>query len=169
MGHGTADETFLSPFGETFTARVPSGAEADVIQADRTRELGVVDVSDQPDECIYPKTEEVLRASPDDMVFDAVFLVDFQPDDSGNVPINLYAISEAHGLQVTEHEVEEDDQGCVALTVRGTVKSIRALSAELDHPPDVLKRVMPAVSTTGRDPRSHSSRLTVSNRSHESR
>jgi hypothetical protein len=101
------------------------------------------------DECIYPKTEEVLYASPDDEVFDAVFLVEFQPDDSGNVPINLYAISGAHGLQVTEHEVEEDDQDYVALTVRGTVKSIRALSSELDHPPDVLKRLMPAVSVIG--------------------
>ena len=79
--------------------------------------MGVADVSAQLDECIYPKTEEVLYASPDDEVFDAVFLVEFQADDSGSVPINLYAISEAHGLQVTEHEVEEDDQGCVALTV----------------------------------------------------
>jgi hypothetical protein len=91
-------------------------------------------------------------------------LVDFQPD----VPINLYAISEAHGLQVTEHEVEEDEQECVALTVRGTVKSIRALSSELDRPPDVLKRLMPALSATGRRPRSRSSRLTVFHRGHES-
>ena len=128
----------------------------------------MVDVSEQLEECIYPKTEEVLYASPDDEVFDAVFLVEFQPDDNGNVPINLYAISEAHGLQVTEHEVEEDDQDCVALTVRGTVKSIRALSSELDHPPDVLKRLMPAVSATGRGPRSRSSRLTIFHRSHES-
>jgi hypothetical protein len=124
----------------------------------------VVDVSEQLDECIYPKTEEVLYASPDDEVFDAVFLVEFQPDDGGNVPINLYAISEAHGLQVTEHEVEEDDQDYVALTVRGTVKSIRALSSELDHPPDVLKRLMPAVSATGWGPRSRSSRPTGSHR-----
>jgi hypothetical protein len=100
-------------------------------------------MSERLDECIYPKTQEVLRASPDDEVFDAVFLVDFQPDNVGNVPINLYAISEVHGLQVTGHEVEEDDQDCVALTVRGTVKSIRALSSELDHSPDVLKRLMP--------------------------
>ena len=100
----------------------------------------MVDVSERLDECIY-KTEEVLYASPDDEVFDAVFLVEFQPDDAGNVPINLYAISEAHGLQVTEHEAEEDDQDCVALTVRGPVKSIRAPSSELDHPPDVLKRL----------------------------
>ena len=108
-----------------------------------TRELRLVDASERLDECIYPKTEKVLHGSPDDEVFDAVFLVEFQPDDNGNVPINLYAISEAHGLQVTEHEVEEDDQGCLALTVRGTAKSIRALSSELDHPPDVLKRLMP--------------------------
>ena len=74
----------------------------------------MVDMSKLLDECIYPKTEEVLYASPDDEVFDAVFLVEFQPDDSGNVPINLYAISGAHGLQVTEHEVEEDDQDYVA-------------------------------------------------------
>ena len=64
--------------------------------------------------------------------------------------------------------MEEDDQDCVALTVRGTVKSIRALSSELDHPPDVLKRLMPALSATGRSSRSRSSRLTVSQRSHES-
>jgi len=108
-----------------------------------TRELGLADVSEQPDECIYPKTKEVLDASRDDEVFDAVFLVELQPDDNGQLPINLYAISEAHGLQVTEHEVEEDDQDCLALTVRGTAKSIRALSSELDHPPDVLKRLMP--------------------------
>ena len=68
----------------------------------------MVDVSEQLDECIYPKTEEVLYASRDDEVFDAVFLVEVQPDDSGNVAIDLYAISAAHGLQVTEHEVEED-------------------------------------------------------------
>jgi hypothetical protein len=128
----------------------------------------VVELSEQLDECIYPKTQEVLCASHDDEVFDAVFLVEFQPDDSGNAPINLYAISEAHGLQVTEHEVEEDDQDCVALTVRGTVKSIRALSSELDHPPDVLKRLMPAVSATGRNPLSRSSRLTVFHGGHES-
>jgi hypothetical protein len=124
----------------------------------------VVDVSEQLDECIFPKTEEVLYAGPDDEVFDAVFLVEFQPDDAGNVPINLYAISEAHGLQVTEHEVEEDDPDYVALTVRGTVKSIRALSSELDHPPDVLKRLMPTVSATGGGPRSRGSRLAVSHR-----
>jgi hypothetical protein len=87
------------------------------------------------------RPEEVLCASTDDEVFYAVFLVEFQPNDTGNVPINLYAISEADGLQVTEHEVEEGDQDYVALTVRGTVKSIRALSSELDHPPDVLKRL----------------------------
>ena len=116
----------------------------------------MVDMSEQLDECIYPKTEEVLDASHDDEVFDAVFLVDFQPEDAGNVPINLHAISEAHGLQVTQHEVEEDDQDYVALTVLGTVKSIRALSSQLDHPPDVLKRLMPAVSATGRGPRSRS-------------
>jgi hypothetical protein len=68
-------------------------------------------------------------------------LLEFQPDDSGNVPIKLYAISEAHGLQVTEHKVEEGDEDYVALTVRGTVKSLRALSFEIDHPPDVLKRL----------------------------
>jgi hypothetical protein len=90
----------------------------------RWRELGVNDVSEQLDECIFPKTEKVLYASPDDEVFDAVFLVEFQPDHSGNVPINLYAISEAHGLQVTERELEEGDEDYVALTVRGTVKSI---------------------------------------------
>ena len=101
----------------------------------------MTDVSEKLDECIYPKTEEVLYASPDDEVFDAVFLLEFQPDDSGNVPIKLCAISEAHGLQVTEHEVEEGDEDYVALTVRGTVKSIRALSSELDQPPDVLKRL----------------------------
>jgi len=123
------------------------------------RELGVTDVSEKLDECIYPKTEEVLYASPDDEVFDAVFLLEFQPDDSGNVPIKLYAISEAHGLQVTEHELEKGDEDYVALTVRGTVKSILALSSELDHPPDVLKRLMPAVSPSGRTPRSRSSRL----------
>jgi hypothetical protein len=128
------------------------------------KEMGVADVSEQLDECIYPKTEEVLYGSPDDEVFDAVFLVEFQADDSGNVPINLYAISEAHGLQVTEHEVEEDDQDYIALTVHGTVKNIRALSSELDHPPDVLKRLMPAVSVTEEGPGSRSSRLTVSHR-----
>ena len=103
------------------------------------------DVSEQLDECIYPKTEEVLYASHDDEVFDAVFLVEFQPDDNGNIPINLYAISEALGLQVTEHELEEDDRDYIALTVRGTVKSIRALSSELDQRPDVLKRLMGAL------------------------
>ena len=71
----------------------------------------MIDVSEQLDECIYPKTEEVLYASHDDEAFDAVFLVEFQPDDNGNIPINLYAISEALGLQVTEHELEEDDRG----------------------------------------------------------
>ena len=85
----------------------------------------MTDLSEQLDEYIYPKTEEVLYASPDDETFDAIFLVEFQPDDSGNVPINLYAISEALGLQVTEHELEEDDRDYIALTVRGTVKSIR--------------------------------------------
>ena len=129
-----------------------------------TRELRLVDVSEQLDECIYPKTEKVLHASHDDEVFDAVFLVEFQPDDNGTVPINLYAISEALGLQVTEHELEEDDRDYVALTVRGTVKSIRALSSELHHPPDVLKRLMPALSASGRNPPSHRSRLTVSRR-----
>jgi hypothetical protein len=133
-----------------------------------TRELGVVGVTEQPDECIYPKTEEVLDASLDDELFDAVFLIEFQPDDSGNVPINLYAISEAHGLQVTGHEMEEDAEDCIALTVRGTVKSIRALSSELDHPPDVLKRLMPAVSAAGRRPRPRSFHLTVAHRGHES-
>ena len=109
-------------------------------------------MSEPLDECIYPKTEKVLHASPDDEVFDAVFLVEFQPDDNGNIPINLYAISEALGLQVTEHELEEDDRDYIALTVRGTVKSIRALSSELHHPPDVLKRLMPAISVSGRNP-----------------
>ena len=90
-------------------------------------------MSEQLDECIYPKTEEVLYASHDDEAFDAVFLVEFQSDDNGNIPINLYAISEALGLQVTEHELEEDDRDYIALTVRGTVKSIRALSSELDQ------------------------------------
>ena len=66
----------------------------------------MTDVSERLDECIYPKTEEVLYASHDDEAFDAVFLVEFQPDDNGNIPINLYAISEALGLQVTEHELE---------------------------------------------------------------
>ena len=116
------------------------------------------------DECIYPKTEKVLHGSPDDEVFDAVFLVEFQPDDNGNVPVNLYAISEALGLQVTDHELEEDDQDYVALTVRGAVKSIRALSSELHHAPDVLKRLMPALSGSGRDPPLRRSRLTVSRR-----
>jgi hypothetical protein len=78
----------------------------------------VTDLSEQLDECIYPKTEEVLYASPDDETFDAIFLVEFQPDDSGNVPINLYAISEALGLQVTEHELQEDERDYVALAVR---------------------------------------------------
>ena len=119
-------------------------------------------MSEQLDECIYPKTEEVLYASPDDEVFDAIFLVEFQPDDSGNVPINLYAVSEAHGLQVTEHELEGDDRDYIALTVRGTVKSIRALSSELHHPPDVLKRLMPALSASGRNPPFRRSRLNVS-------
>jgi hypothetical protein len=128
----------------------------------------VIDVSEQLDECIYPKTEEVLHASRDDEVFDAVFLVEFQPDDNGNIPINLYAISEALGLQVTGHELEEDDRDYIALTVRGPVKGIRALSSELHHPPDVLKRLMPALSASGRGRRSHSSRLTVFHRRHES-
>ena len=122
----------------------------------------MTDVSEQLDECIYPKTEEVLYASHDDEAFDAVFLVEFQPDDNGNIPINLYAISEALGLQVTEHELEEDDRDYIALTVRGTVKSIRALSSELDQPPDVLKRLMPALSASGRNPPLRRSRLTVS-------
>src|SRR6516165_5397456 len=127
-----------------------------------TRELRLVDASERLDECIYPKTEEVLYASHDDEVFDAVFLVEFQPDDNGNIPINLYAISEALGLQVTEHELEEDDRDYIAVTVRGTVKSIRALSSELDQPPDVLKRLMPALSASGRNPPLRRSRLTVS-------
>ena len=124
----------------------------------------MTDVSEQLDECIYPKTEEILYASHDDEVFEAVFLIEFQPDDdgNGNVPINLYAISEALGLQVTEHELEEDDRDYIALTVRGTVKSIRALSSELHHPPDVLKRLMPALSASGRNPPSRRARLTVS-------
>jgi hypothetical protein len=42
----------------------------------------VTDVSEQLDECIYAKTERVLHASPDDEVFDLVFLVEFQPDDN---------------------------------------------------------------------------------------
>ena len=120
------------------------------------------DVSEQLDECIYPKTEEVLYASHDDEAFDALFLVEFQPDDNGNIPINLYAISEALGLQVTEHGLEEDDRDYIALTVRGTVKSIRALSSELDQPPDVLKRLMPALSASGRNPPFRRSRLNVS-------
>jgi hypothetical protein len=124
----------------------------------------VTDVSEPLDECIYPKTEKVLHASPDDEVFDAVFLVEFQADDNGNVPINLYAISEALGLQVTDHELEEDDRDYVALSVRGTVKSIRALSSELHHAPDVLKRLMPALSASGRNPFLRRSRLTVSRR-----
>jgi hypothetical protein len=119
----------------------------------------VTNVSEQLDECIYPQTAEVLNASHDDEVFDAVFLVEFQPDDNGNVPINLYAISEALGLQVTEHELEEDDRDYIALTVRGTVKRIRALSSELHHPPDVLKRLMPALSASDRNPPFCRSRL----------
>ena len=119
-------------------------------------------MSEPLDECIYPKTEKVLHASPDDEVFDAVFLVEFRPDDNGNLPVNLYAISEALGLRVTEHELEEDDRDYIALTVRGTVKSIRALSSELDQPPDVLKRLMPALSASGRNPPLRRSRLTVS-------
>jgi len=124
----------------------------------------VTDVSEQLDECIYPKTEEVLYASHDDEVFDAVFLVEFQPDDNGNVPINLYAISEALGLKVTDHELEEDDRDYIALSVRGTVKSIRALSSELHHAPDVLKGLMPALSASGRNPPLRRSRLSFSRR-----
>ena len=89
----------------------------------------MTDVSEQLDECIYPKTEEVLYASHDDEVFDAVFLVEFQPDDNDNIPINLYAISEALGLQVTEHELEEDDRDYVALTVQA-----RSRASVLCHP-----------------------------------
>ena len=128
----------------------------------------MTNVSEQLDECIYPQTAEVLNASHDDEVFDAVFLVEFQPDDNGNVPINLYAISEALGLQVTEHELEEDDRDYIALTVRGTVKSIRALSSELHHPPDVLKGLMPAISVSGRNPPLRRSRLAVPVVGHES-
>ena len=124
----------------------------------------MTDASEELDECIYPKTKKVLYASHDDEVFDAVFLVEFQREDNGNVPINLYAISDALGLQVTEHELEEDDRDYIALTVRGRVKSIRALSSELHHPPDVLKRLMPALSASDRNPPSHRSRLTVSRR-----
>ena len=124
----------------------------------------MTDVSEQLDECIYPQTAEVLHASHDDEVFDAVFLVEFQPDDNDNIPINLYAISEALGLQVTEHELEEDDRDYIALSVRGTVKSIRALSSELHHAPDVLKGLMPALSASGRNPPLRRSRLSFSRR-----
>jgi hypothetical protein len=105
----------------------------------------VSDLSAQLDECIYPKTEEVLFASPDGEVLEAIYLVEFQHDEDSKVPINLNKIAEAYSLDVTDYEVfdgADEEYPHIALTVRGTVKSIRALSSELDHPPDVLKRFM---------------------------
>ena len=131
----------------------------------------MTDVSEQLDECIYPKTEEVLYSSPESEVHEAIYLVEFQHDEDSKVPINLNKIAEAYSLDVADCEVfdgADEDYPHIALTVRGTVKSIRALSSELDHPPDVLKRLMPAVSATGRNPLSRSSRLTVFHGGHES-
>jgi len=122
----------------------------------------VSDLSEQLDECIYPKTEEVLYSSPEGEVLEAIYLVEFQHDEDSKVRIDLNMIAEAYSLDVTDYEVfdrADEEYPHIALTVRGPVKSILALSSELDHPPDVLKRRMPAVSPSGRTPRSRSSRL----------
>ena len=103
------------------------------------------DLSEQLDECIYPKTEEVLYSSPESEVHEAIYLVEFQHDEDGVFPINLNRIAEAYSLDVADCEVfdgADEEYPHIALTVRGTVKSVRALSSELDRAPDVLKRLM---------------------------
>jgi hypothetical protein len=110
--------------------------------------MGVSDLSEQLDECIYPKSEEVLYSSPDGEVLEAIYLVDFRHDEDSKLPINLNNIAEANSLVVIDCEVfagADEEYPHIALTVRGTVKSIRALSSELDHPPDVLKRLMTTI------------------------
>ena len=47
------------------------------------------DLSEQLDECIYPKTEEVLYSSPDGEVLEAIYLIEFQHNEDSKVPINL--------------------------------------------------------------------------------
>jgi hypothetical protein len=101
----------------------------------------VSDLSEQLDECIYPKTEDVLDSSPDGEVLEAIYLLEFQHDKDSN----LNKIAQVYGLDVTGYEVfagADEEYPHIALTVSGTVKSVRALSSELDHPPDVLKRLM---------------------------
>ena len=105
----------------------------------------MTDLSEQLDECIYPKTEEVLYSSPDGEVLEAIYLVEFQHDEDSKVPIALNKIAEAYSLDVADCEVfdgADEEYPHIALTVRGTVKSIRALSSEFDRAPDVLKRLM---------------------------
>ena len=103
------------------------------------------DLSEQLDECIYPKTEEVLYSSPDGEVLEAIYLVEFQHDEDSKVPIALNKIAKAYSLDVADCEVFDganEEYPHIALTARGTVKSIRALSSEFDRAPDVLKRLM---------------------------
>ena len=94
------------------------------------------DLSEQLDECIYPKTEEVLYSIPDGEVLEAIYLVEFQHDEDSKVPIALTKIAEAYSLDVADCEVfdgADEEYPHIALTVRGTVKSIRALSSEFDR------------------------------------
>jgi hypothetical protein len=57
----------------------------------------VVELSERLDECIYPKTEEVLNASRDDEVFDAVFLVARQHRQRPDQPLRDQRGSRASG------------------------------------------------------------------------
>jgi hypothetical protein len=65
----------------------------------------VSDLSEQLDECIYPKTEEVLYSSPESEVHEAIYLVEFQHDEDSKVRIDLNMIAEAYSLDVTDYEV----------------------------------------------------------------